>query len=120
MSSQDLASTLILLLRNEITGHSAKYILATLFRTRGISVQEIVKSENLLLQTLSREHYVQLAKSVIERHESVAESAKAEGGSPKIMFLVGQMIREGEKGRVEPPKAKSILEEVLCNSTGSG
>ena len=102
-----------MLLRNEITGHSAKRVLAILFTKSEKSVQEIVKDENLLLQSLPSEYYVRLAESVIEQHKSVAESAKLEGASGKVMFLVGQMIRKGERGRIEPRRAKLILEEVL-------
>ena len=103
-----------MLLRKEITGPSAKYVLATLFREKGQSVQDIVKSAKLVLQPLSRNHYVQLAESIIKENESIAEAAKAKNGSRKIMFLVGQMIRKGETGRIEPQRAKAILEEILA------
>lgn len=103
-----------MLSRKEITGSSAKHVLATLFREQDQSVQDIVKNGNLVLQPLSRNYYVQLAESVIKQNESVAEAAKAKNGSRKIMFLVGQMIREGGTGRIEPQKAKTILEETLA------
>ena len=114
MSSHNLVSILLMLLRKEITGPSAKHILATVFREQGQSVRDIVKSGNLVLQPFSRNHYVQLAEAVIRQNESVAEAAKAKNGNRKIMFLVGQMIREGGTGRIEPQKAKAILEEILA------
>ena len=108
-----MAAVVSLLLQGNITGYSAKHVLAILFKKQGRSVDEILKSEKLLLEPLSHDFYLELAKSVIQEHESVAAATKAKGGDGKAMFLVGQMIRKGERGRIEPKRAKAVLEEVL-------
>ena len=73
----------------------------------------IVSNKNLLLQPLSQEQYLEMAKSVLDKNAGVVEAIRAGKGKGKIMYLVGQMIRTGEKGRLEPIRAQSILEELL-------
>lgn len=77
------------------------------------SVAQVVKEENLLLRAMGSEEYLELAQAVLAEHEDVVKKVKATKKRSKISFLVGQMIRRGEEGRVEAKRAEETVLKLL-------
>ncbi|KAK2809786.1 hypothetical protein FQN50_003426 [Emmonsiellopsis sp. PD_5] len=111
--AQRLAEIIDLLSRKKITSSTAKSILAMVFDGDRRSIAQIVEEENLLLQSLSREEYVVLAEEVMRQNPETVTLIRDKGQLGKIGFLVGQVKRAGEKGRVEAQKANEILRELI-------
>ncbi|KAK2764171.1 hypothetical protein FQN53_007041 [Emmonsiellopsis sp. PD_33] len=111
--AQRLAEIIDLLSRKKITSSTAKSILAMVFDGDRRSIAQIVEEENLLLQSLSREEYVVLAEEVMRQNPETVTLIRDKGQLGKIGFLVGQLKRAGEKGRVEAQKANEILRELI-------
>jgi aspartyl-tRNA(Asn)/glutamyl-tRNA(Gln) amidotransferase subunit B len=75
-------------------------------------VDSFITQNNLWLQAMSTEEYDALAREVIEAEpEAVKRILKGQDG--KVMFLVGQMMRKGEEGRVEPKVAAEAVKRVV-------
>lgn len=113
VSVESLAAILINLLRAQITGKTAKYLLSRIFRGDGRPASEIIEEENLLLRTMSRDEYYELGHAVLKSHDHMVKQLRIKPKASKINFLVGQMIRRGEEGRVEAPKAEEVIRELL-------
>lgn len=111
--AQSLAHLLDQLQRKRITGPTAKSVLATIFNGDRRPVIQILEQENLLLRPLSQEEYVTLAQSVMALNPQMIEQIRSKNQLGKLGWFVGQMMRTGEKGRVEAPKAESILRELI-------
>ncbi|KAK2802771.1 hypothetical protein FQN51_004299 [Onygenales sp. PD_10] len=111
--AQRLAEIIDLLSRKKITSSTAKSILAMVFDGDRRSIAQIVEEDNLLLQSLSREEYVVLAEEVMRQNPETVTLIRDKGQLGKIGFLVGQLKRAGEKGRVEAQKANEILRELI-------
>jgi aspartyl-tRNA(Asn)/glutamyl-tRNA(Gln) amidotransferase subunit B len=98
----------------KITGRSAKKLLAALFEgseeTR--DVEELIEENGYWLNPLSEQEYEELAKSLCESEGRVVDEI-LKGREGKIMYLVGQMMRRGEEGRVEPKEAERIVRKVI-------
>ncbi len=109
----DFADLLLALLRKEITGRTAKHILSVLFHGDKRGVATIIEQEHLQLIPLDDSDYRILASSVLERYPDIVEQIRVKGQTKKIQFLVGQMIREGEEGRVEAMKCEEFLNLLL-------
>lgn len=115
--STQLAVILANLLRKQITGRTAKYLLSTIFNmssqpTQPRSVEQIINEENLLLRPMSKDEYVALAKEVLEGNEKIVDEVR-KGKTGKLKFFVGQMVRHGDEGRVEALEAERVLRETL-------
>jgi aspartyl-tRNA(Asn)/glutamyl-tRNA(Gln) amidotransferase subunit B len=97
-----------------ITGRTAKYILSTLLRDdkggNDISVEYIVDKENLWFIPLTETEYVELALKVFDE-KIVAEILNGKEG--KINYLVGQMMQQGEKGKVDAEEATRIMKREI-------
>lgn len=113
VSSEQLASIILHLLRKQITGPTAKQLLSTVFYGDDRPVRQIIDDENLLLRPMSREEYFALAGEILDDNPDAIEAIKTKGQKGKLKFLLGQMIRRGEEGRVEAKKAEEVLEEML-------
>jgi len=103
------------LLAKRITGQIAKKLLAMKFKGDKRDVRQIIGDDNLKLRTVSHEEYMIMAKALIDTHPDLAQKAQ-QGQSGKLMWFVGQMMRQG-KGSIEAEKAKSVLEESLKRDT---
>ncbi|KAK4995011.1 hypothetical protein LTR60_007951, partial [Cryomyces antarcticus] len=123
-----LASLLAHLLTGRITGRAAKTLLAALFAGDARPVAQIVADEKLALRPMSRAEYAALARAVMAQNAELVRQvahagtegkgrARARG---KVMWLVGQMVRGGEEGRVEAGRAREVLEELLLGEDGDG
>ncbi|KAF7596445.1 hypothetical protein BBP40_001752 [Aspergillus hancockii] len=108
-----LAQILDQLQRKLITGPTAKQVLAMVFDGDTRSIPELLEEENLLLRPLSREEYVALAEAAISQNPQMVEQIRTKNQLGKLGWFVGQMMRMGEKGRVEAPKADAILRELI-------
>lgn len=111
-----LAHLIDQLQRKRITGPTAKLVLANISDGDRRPVPQILEEENLLLRPLSREEYVALAESVIALNPQMIEQIRSKNQLGKLGWFVGQMMRTGEKGRVEAPKAEEILRELILGS----
>jgi len=102
-----------------VTGKTAKSVLATLFDNAtediNLSVNEILTSQDLWFRPLSELEYIDLAGQVCDE-KIVKEILNGKEG--KINYLVGQMIRLADDGRVDPVEATRIMKNLIENSRG--
>ncbi len=94
-------------------GTTAKSLLSRAFKGETRPISEIVEEQDLLLRPMSQEEYDILAAAVAVEHTAIAEQVRVTGKTGKLNFLVGQLIRRGEKGRVEAQKAEAALRRRL-------
>ena len=113
VSSSELASIIEHLLRKQITGRTAKSLLAQKFGGDARSVEQIIGEEGLLLRPLSRQEYLDLAQTVLESKPDVVKDIVEKQRHQKVKFFVGQMMARGAEGTVEPGTAEIILRELL-------
>ncbi|KAI9852125.1 MAG: hypothetical protein M1838_001749 [Thelocarpon superellum] len=105
-----LADILGLLATKQIT---AKYLLSTAFGGDSRIIAHIVADEHLLLRPMSEAEYDALARRVMHAQGKTVEQIREKGQVGKINFLLGQMMRQGEEGRVEARKAETVLRRLL-------
>jgi aspartyl-tRNA(Asn)/glutamyl-tRNA(Gln) amidotransferase subunit B len=96
-----------------LTGKTAKQVLRTIFEGDRRPVLRIIEQDGLAFRPLPDTEYEDLAKSVIEQNPVVVEEIKIREKQGKFMFLVGQIMRQGEDGRVEAKKAQHFLRQAL-------
>ncbi|KAJ5338565.1 hypothetical protein N7452_005293 [Penicillium brevicompactum] len=113
--AHSLAELLDQLQRKRITGPTAKQVLSGIFDGDRRPVSQILEEENLLLRPLSRAEYMALAQSVMALHPQMIAQIRDKKQVGKLGWFVGQMMRTGEKGRVEAPKAEEILRELILD-----
>lgn len=116
ITSTDLANLLANLLQNQITSRTAKQVLSTLHETPAqgrSSVDELIDQGNLRLRPMSEEEYVALAEAIMEENPEMVDAVRGKGQTGKVMWFVGQMIRRGEEGTIEPQKAREVVEKLL-------
>lgn len=82
------------------------------------TVSAVLDAENLRLTPLSDDEYAALAQLVIDDNVDMADKARADAKRPgkergKVMWFVGQMVRRGEEGRVQPERAEGAVREAL-------
>ncbi|KAI9369359.1 GatB/GatE catalytic domain-containing protein [Aspergillus egyptiacus] len=116
VTAQSLAAIIEHLQRNQITGATAKQVLSMLFNGDRRPVAQLLEEENLLLRPLSRDEYVALAEAAIAQNPQMVEQIRSKNQLGKLGWFVGQMMRTGEKGRVEAQKADAILRELILGS----
>ena len=113
VSSGALADIIDQLIHGKVTGNTAKQVLKMVFDGDKRTVGLIIKEDGLALRPLSSHEYEMLAKHVIEANPEVVQQICNKGRTGKLMFLVGQMMRQGEEGRVEAQKAEKTLRQLL-------
>lgn len=111
--AQSLAELIDQLQQKRITGPTAKVVLSMVFNGDKRPVPQLLEEENLLLRPLSREEYIALAESAISQNPQMVEQIRNKNQLGKLGWFVGQMMRTGEKGRVEAQKANEILQELI-------
>ncbi|KAL8676187.1 MAG: hypothetical protein Q9186_007271 [Xanthomendoza sp. 1 TL-2023] len=112
VSAKDLAHIVLMLDMEEITGRTAKQLLAKKFHGDTRDIETIIKAENLRLVHLPEDEYVAMARELLHSNPVMVAQIKEKGQTGKLGFLVGQMMREG-KGNVVALKAKQTLKELL-------
>ena len=110
---EQLTSILVRLIRRQITGQTAKKILAMLFDGDHRPVEQIIESENLLLHPMTQDEYRTLAHRLVTENEKMVRAIKEKNQRGKIKWFVGQMIQQGEEGRVEADRAEKALEDLM-------
>ena len=113
---QQMADLVLLNAQNRLTGPSAKRLLRVIFDGDKRSVAEIAEKENLLFMPMGDEEYSQLADAIIDTHQQDADIVRQNGkqAKGKLKFLLGQMMREGDRNRMEAQRAeRSLLARLL-------
>lgn len=143
LSPDQLASTLMLLDRQEITLPTAKRLLKVIVDEELPSasnstdrIEAYIDAQNLRLQAMTDEDYLRLAEKLVQDNAKMADQARSEAllrshdnasesegdrhggrkkklGSGKMMWFVGQMVRHGEAGRVQPERAEYAVKRTL-------
>ncbi|KAL8806252.1 MAG: hypothetical protein Q9200_005113 [Gallowayella weberi] len=111
VSAKDLAYIVLMLDIDEITGRTAKQLLAKKFHGDTRDVKKIIKDENLRLVHLSENDYFAMARELLDSNPIMVAQIK-KGQTGKLGFFVGQMMRKGE-GKVVALKAEQTLKELL-------
>lgn len=124
-----LADILSHVLNGHINNESARRLLNIIHNTlpetaRYLhSVTTLIEQHNLRLNELQDTEYVDLVKSLISDNADMAKKAMEEasnvGGRSKgkIMWFVGQMVRKGGAGRVQPTRAEDFVRQELLATT---
>lgn len=73
----------------------------------------IIDEEGLWLVPMQKEEYVALAQGLLNDNDEIVRQIKERGRMGKLQWFVGQMMRQGEEGRVEAEKAEAVLKELL-------
>lgn len=115
--ARSLATLIDHLQRKLITGPTAKQVLAAVFDGDRRPIPQLLEEDNLLLRPLSREEYLALAEAAIAQNPQMIEQIRSKNQLGKLGWFVGQMMRTGEKGRVEAPKAEEILRELILGKS---
>ena len=117
LTENELADILMHLQLKQIAARSAKSLLATLSELPHgqdrSTVEQLIEDGNLRLRPLSDEQYVALAESIIAENPVMVAAVKEKGQRGKVMWFVGQMVRRGEEGTIEPEKAREVVERRL-------
>ena len=106
-----------LLQQDQLTNTSAKQVLRMVFEGDQRPVEKLVEEDRLLFVPLPQAEYDCLAARIIEEHPDVVTDIQEKGKSGKINFLLGMMMRKGEKGRMQPAKAEETLRKHLEQSS---
>lgn len=114
--AQALANLVQNLNQRRITGSIAKQVLAAIFEGDSRPVSRLLEEDNLLLRPMSREEYVALAQEVLAQRPEMVEQIRSKNQHGKIGWFLGQMMRMGEKGRVEASKAQEVLHELILGT----
>lgn len=107
-----MASIIGNLIEGRIIGRTAKQLLVTAFDGDPRDIDTIISEENLALEALPREKYLELAQELIRDNDKMVQQIKVKGHHKKLNWFVGQMMRKGE-GKIEASKAEAILKEIL-------
>lgn len=113
IDASDLANIVTQVMKANITLGSGRGVLARIFNGDTRSVDQIIQDENLVLRPMSDQEYDQLATEIMEQHSDVVNEIREKGKAGKINFLVGQMIRRGQSGRMEPEKAQRAIKDRI-------
>lgn len=112
----DLADTLAYLMHGRITSRAAKQLIDVVNDgTTEREVAQLIEDFNLLLRPLSDEEYRTLATAIMDESPDMVAAVKEKGQKGKIMWFVGQMMRRGEEGTIEPEKATVVVERLLAD-----
>jgi aspartyl-tRNA(Asn)/glutamyl-tRNA(Gln) amidotransferase subunit B len=111
--ARKLAEMLVLLRKEEITNTSAKLLLRLIFEGDQRPVGELVESEGLRYSAMSSEQYQHLADEIIADFPDHVRDIREKGRENKIKFLLGQMMRRGDKGSIQAQDALAHLKKRL-------
>ena len=76
-------------------------------------MKDIVQEEGLRFHAMPQEQYTALAKEVIAAHPRQVNDIVKKGEYGKLGFLLGQMMRQGDRGRMQAPRAEEALRRQL-------
>jgi aspartyl-tRNA(Asn)/glutamyl-tRNA(Gln) amidotransferase subunit B len=117
VTSSELADIIVNVTEKQITARVAKQLLSTLNDLpeddARPSVEQLIDEGNLRLRPLSEQEYEALAQSIMEENPEMVSAVRDKGQKGKAMWFVGQMVRRGEEGTVEPEQARVVIERML-------
>ncbi|KAI9743208.1 MAG: hypothetical protein M1818_003054 [Claussenomyces sp. TS43310] len=109
-----MAQIIHYLLAKQITSQTAKGLLSTVFTNarsgRTSDVKDLIEDGDLWYEPMTEQEYDGLARAVMDQ-KVVQQILKGQNG--KIMFLVGQMMRKGDEGRVDPKQAEAMIRRIV-------
>jgi aspartyl-tRNA(Asn)/glutamyl-tRNA(Gln) amidotransferase subunit B len=118
ISPTELADVIANVMHKQITARVAKQLLSTLnampAQASRPTVEQLIEDGNLRLRPLSTREYEALAKSIMDENPDMVSAVKDKGQKGKAMWFVGQMVRRGEEGTVEPEQARMVVERMLA------
>ncbi|KAM0704049.1 hypothetical protein Q7P35_008281 [Cladosporium inversicolor] len=118
ISPAELADIIVNVTHKQITARVAKQLLATLndmpAQESRPTVEQLIEDGNLRLRPLSPQEYEALAQSIMDENPEMVSAVKDKGQKGKAMWFVGQMVRRGEEGTVEPEQARLVVERMLA------
>ncbi|KAI7176304.1 hypothetical protein KC352_g24127, partial [Hortaea werneckii] len=118
ITPQELSDIIANVQRKHITARVGKQLLATLHdqdpNHPRPTVEQMIEDGNLRLRPLTEEGYEQLAQTIMDENPEMVNAVKVKGQKGKAMWFVGQMVRRGDEGTVEPEKAKEVVERLLA------
>ncbi|KAL8999632.1 MAG: hypothetical protein Q9169_001592 [Polycauliona sp. 2 TL-2023] len=112
VTAKDLAMIVLMLGTEQITGRTAKQLLAKKFHGDTRDVETIISQENARLVHLSEEEYTSLAREVLNGYPALVAQIKDKGQVGKLGFFMGQMMRKGG-GKVVAQRAEVTLKKLL-------
>ncbi|KAF2729003.1 hypothetical protein EJ04DRAFT_448159 [Polyplosphaeria fusca] len=108
-----LASIISHLLQKKITGRTAKLLLSLKFQGDSRDVAQIIVDEEMALQPLSQEEYIELAQRLLVENPNIVKDIVEKKQYKKVKWFVGQMIGKAAEGKVEPIAAETVIAELL-------
>jgi aspartyl-tRNA(Asn)/glutamyl-tRNA(Gln) amidotransferase subunit B len=111
--AEQLATIIARLLLKQITGRTAKLLLAMKYDGDARSVEEIIADEDMLLRPLSHQEYIVMAEALLKERPDVVKDIIEKKRHQKVKWFVGQMMSRGAEGTVEPATAEAVLRELL-------
>ena len=116
ISAENMANLINFLDKGEITGKTAKKVLAELFAfgstDSATTTKAIIEHNGWWFNPLSPAEYKAVARTVLDENEKQAEEI-ATGKKANVNFLLGQMIRKDDGGRMDPKEAMLVLDSVI-------
>ncbi|KAF2268424.1 hypothetical protein CC78DRAFT_551294 [Lojkania enalia] len=113
VSSDQLASIIEYLLRKQITGRTAKLLLAMKFEGDARPVGQIITDGDMMLKPLSHHEYTDMAQKLIEENPNIVKDIVEKHRHQKVKWFVGQMMSNSAEGTVEPGTAEMVLRNLL-------
>ncbi|KAK1034970.1 hypothetical protein LTR33_016526, partial [Friedmanniomyces endolithicus] len=118
VTADELRDILVCLHQKRITTRVAKQLLADLFQREPAPaarpcVEQLIETGNLRLRPLSEEEYRDLARRIMDESPEMVKAVREKGQKGKVMWFVGQMVRQGEEGTVEPEQARATIERLM-------
>jgi aspartyl-tRNA(Asn)/glutamyl-tRNA(Gln) amidotransferase subunit B len=111
--ADELASIITHLQRKTITSRSAKKLLLLKFEGDARPTGQIIEEEDMMLRPLSREEYLELARTLLQEKPDMVKDIVEKGQVKKVKWFVGQMMARSREGSVEPGTAEETLREEL-------
>jgi aspartyl-tRNA(Asn)/glutamyl-tRNA(Gln) amidotransferase subunit B len=111
--ADELASIITNLQRKTITSRSAKKLLLLKFEGDARPTGQIIEEEDMTLRPLSREEYLELARTLLQEKPDMVKDIVEKGQVKKVKWFVGQMMARSREGNVEPGTAEETLREEL-------
>lgn len=121
--AEKLAAIISHLEGKRISGKTAKALLQTIFRTHTDAadvdmkktVDDVIEESDLWFHPLNEQGLKDLFKTVVVGNEAVVNDI-INGKEGKVMFLVGQMMRKGESGQVDPKEAERVIRGAIAEA----
>lgn len=108
-----LASIIHQVHQKKLTTTSAKEVLKLVFEGDQRPVKDIVEAEGLAFNAMTEDDYLTLVDQVLEEYPTHVKDIVEGGKHGKVKFLLGQVMRKADKGRVQAQVAEECLKRRL-------